>query len=100
MTPFALLEFFQFRVDTTISLQAILGIVAWGVTVVVYFTNVRKDISGLLSYVKTHTIEADQRDDKIEHLSLISERLTVLMENITERVERVERTCERRHNGQ
>jgi hypothetical protein len=95
----ALFQFFQLRLDTTVSLQALIGIVAWGVTVVVYFTNVRNNIGTLQTYVDTHTIESNQRDEKLEHLALISERLTTLVENITERVERVERTCERRHNG-
>jgi hypothetical protein len=98
MNLLATFQIFQFTFDTKVSLQSILTIFMWVVTVVIFMTKVRSDIKIFQEWGTAHQAHSNKQDEEIQHLSIISERLTVLVENITERVSRVENTCERRHN--
>lgn len=95
----SLLEFFQFSVDTRISLQSVLVVIMWAVTVIVYMTKVRTDITSIQTALAADAVHTDKQDEELQALALIAERLTTLIDGLTERVERVEHNCDRRHNG-
>lgn len=91
-------ELAQLSLDTKVSLQTIIGLFVWIVSFIVFMTTVRDDIKTIKEWVKVHQAEADGRDTELSALGRVAERLTTLIESLTDRIERVENTCDRRHN--
>lgn len=89
----------QLQLDTTVSLQTVIGIAVWLITVAVYFTTVRDDMKTIKDWTQEHQKESKVRDETMGRLELIVERLTILMEQSAKRIDRIEQQCDRRHNG-
>lgn len=95
----SLFQFAQFTLDTNISLQTVIGILVWVITFIVFLTVVRDDVKTLKEWAKATQRENDGRDAELQALGRLTERVTTLIEGLSDRMDRLENTCDRRHNG-